>query len=255
VAAALAGRVDGEVCILSAVDREDEVADRDRRLAGIAVPGRPVHRKIVVDRDPAGAIHQTIRDLRDAVACMASHGRGRSAALVGSVATEVVARGRDTVVLVGPLYDEEQRGRAVLACVDDSPASAGLVPVARRWAEMLREPLVVVTVAEPVPESPRGGPEHRRFGPQGDIDAFLAALVAPLRAGGVAVETRVIWDPVSPAAGLALHLREHPAFLAALTSHARTGLHRAVFGSVAAAVVRTSSSPVLVMPMPRTTGE
>ncbi|MCU1462136.1 MAG: hypothetical protein JWO37_2211 [Acidimicrobiales bacterium] len=250
VAARLARRLDADVHLLSAVATVDEVVERERRLAALDVPGRPVERVVVVDRDPAGVIHETVRRLQDAVACMASHGRGRTAALVGSVATEVVARGHDPLVLVGPLVDDQRAGKRVIACVDDTPASATLLPVARRWAELLDERLCVLTVAEPVPESVHGGPEHRRFGPQGDVQAFLDAQVAPLRGEGEDVETQVVWDPISPAAGLAVFLRDDPAFLLVIASHARTGLARAVFGSVAAAIVRTSPSPVLVVPRP-----
>jgi nucleotide-binding universal stress UspA family protein len=75
-------------------------------------------------------------------------------------------------------------------------------------------------------------------------------LVEPLRADGDDVETRVVWDPISPAAGLSVFLRDDPAFLIVVTSRARTGLERAVLGSVAAAIVRTSPSAVLVVPRP-----
>jgi nucleotide-binding universal stress UspA family protein len=248
-ASRLAERLDADVHILSAVASEDDVAERERRLAGMEL-SRPVERTVVVDLDPAGAIHEAIRRLKEAIACMASHGRGRTAALIGSVATEVVARGHDPLVLVGPLRDERRPGTRVVVCVDDSAIWAPLLPVARHWADLLGERLCVVTVAEPVPESVHGGPEHRRFGPQGDVEAFLDLLVVPLRAEGADVEARVVWDPISPAAGLSVFLRDDPAFLLVIASRARTGLGRAVFGSVAAAVVRTSPSPVLVVPRP-----
>jgi hypothetical protein len=49
--------------------------------------------------------------------------RGRTAALVGSVATDIVARGNDPAVLVGPLVNLGRPMRRVVACVDDTPAS------------------------------------------------------------------------------------------------------------------------------------
>jgi nucleotide-binding universal stress UspA family protein len=247
VAARLADRLDADVHVLSAVPSVDDVEARQRALATVDAGDRLVERAVVVDLDPVGAIHETLRRLREAVACMASHGRGRTAALIGSVASEVVARGRDPVVVVGPMVDERVRGKGVIVCVDETAGSAALLPIGQRWARLLGERLIVVTVAEPVPESVHGGPEHRRFGPQGDVEAYLESLVEPLRAEGD-VEARVVWDPISPAAGLELLLRDEPAFLVVVASHARTGLARAVFGSVAAEVVRTSPSPVLVAP-------
>jgi len=80
-------RLGAEVHLLSAVESVDQVDARDRELARIEVPGHVVHRTVVVGRDPAGAIHEAVRRLQNAVACMATHGRARSAALVGSVAT------------------------------------------------------------------------------------------------------------------------------------------------------------------------
>jgi hypothetical protein len=72
-----------------------------------------------------------------AVACMATHGRARSTALVGSVATDVVARGHDPLVLVCPYIEQARRTADVVVCVDDSPASAGLVTVGLDWADRL----------------------------------------------------------------------------------------------------------------------
>jgi hypothetical protein len=86
-----------------------------------------VDRLVVVDLDPAGAIHEALR-LHLAVACLASHGRGRSAAVIGSVATEVVARGHDPVVVVGPMVEPHRGRHGVVACLDASPASGTCSP-------------------------------------------------------------------------------------------------------------------------------
>jgi nucleotide-binding universal stress UspA family protein len=182
---------------------------------------------------------------------MASHGQGRSAAVVGSVATEVVARGHDPLVIVGPHPDGHPAGHGVAVAVDDSPASAALLPIGVGWAGLLGEPLTVTTVAEPVPPPLRPDhPARRRFGPDGDVEAFLEGLVAPLRQEGHKVEALALYDPVSPASGLDLYLRDNPATMAVVASHALTGPTRIVFGSEAAAIVRRSPSPVLVVPRP-----
>jgi hypothetical protein len=133
---------------------------------------------------------------------MATHGRGRSVALVGSVANEVVARGHDPLILAGPLVGDRPLGADVVTCVDETPASAALVPIGLAWARRLREPLTVLTVAEPVPPPLDDRPERRRFGPDGDVEAFLEAMVAPVRseADDVPLRTVPVYDPISPAA-------------------------------------------------------
>lgn len=133
-----------------------------------------------------------------------------------------------------------------MACVDDSPASMSLIPVALRWAGLLGESLVVITVAELVPVRP--SPVRRRFGPDGDVDAFLKSLVEPVRDLGHHVDTVAVYDPTSPAGGVHSLLRERPATLVVVSTHARSGLAHIVFGSVAATIVHHSPSPVLVVP-------
>jgi nucleotide-binding universal stress UspA family protein len=207
---------------------------------------------VVVSLDAAGAIHEALRLAAPALACMATHGRGRSAALLGSVAMETLARGHDPLILIGPFVGDgprpESEPRGVMVCVDQSPFSELLVADAFAWAAELDEPLVIVTVAEPAPPPLRPGPVHRRFGPDGDVGAFLAALAAPVADQGVDVVTQVIWDPVSPADGLRQYLEERPAFLTVAGSHPRAGPTRLAFGSVAFNVVRHSRSPVMVVP-------
>jgi nucleotide-binding universal stress UspA family protein len=247
-AARLAARLDAEIQLLSAVESADEVGRREQALGRVSIPGHLVNRSVVVDRDPASAVHEALRKLGNAVACMATHGRTRSAALVGSVATDVVARVHDPLVLVSPYMDQPRRSSGVVACVDDSPAAAALVAVAVRWAELLAERCIVLTIAEDAPEPVTGGPVRRRFGPDGDAEAYLAALVAPFITAGHAVEAVVRYEPVNVWGGLSRYLLDHPAALVATNTRSRRGLRRLVLGSVAATIVRHSPSPVLVVP-------
>lgn len=253
VAWELARRLDAQVRLLSAVAKEQDLQHREEELAALDLPdGRALRRTVVLDPDPVHAIHDALLVNRPAVACMAIHGRGRSAALVGSVATEVVARGHDPLVLVGPLVGD-RRGPAagVVTCVDDTPASAALIPLALGWARRLVQPLEVVTVAEPVPRSVSDGSFHPRFGPEGDVDAFLKELLARVAIDEDAPVSAVpLYDPISPAEGVRSYLyrRDDLAALVVVSSRARTGVSRLVFGSVAATIVHHSPSPVMVVP-------
>ena len=136
------------------------------------------------------------------------------------------------------------------ACVDDSPAAVSLVAVAVRWAELLGEPCAVLTVPEDAPEPVTGRPVRRRFGPDGDAEEYLGALIEPFRADGHQVEPVVRYDPVSVWGGLYRYLNDHPAALVATNTRSWTGARRMVFGSVAATIVRHSPAPVLVAPRP-----
>jgi nucleotide-binding universal stress UspA family protein len=246
----LADRLGAGLVLFSAVPKEEDRRERVAWLSAVAPRGREARSWVVVNADPAGAIHETLKQLDAAIACMASHGRNRSAALVGSVATEVIARGHDALVLVGPMIDVDVDGKGVVACIDETPASQALLPVAARFADLLGESLDVITVAEPVLPSLTVGPPKRRFGPDEDVDMYLEATVAPLRAAGRAVETHAVYDPVSPAAGIRDYVWQHPASLVAVASHARRGAKRFLLGSVAAEVVHSIVSPVLVVPRP-----
>jgi nucleotide-binding universal stress UspA family protein len=247
-AARLAARLEAKIQLLSAVESADKVDRREQELGRVSIPGHVVNRSVVVDSDPASAVHEALRKLGNAVACMATRGRTRSAALVGSVATDVVARGNDPLVLVSPYIEQPRRSSGVVACVDDSPAAAALVAVAVRWAELLAERCIVLTIAEDAPEPVTGGTVRRRFGPDGDAEGYLAALVAPFITAGHAVEAVVRYEPVNVWGGLSRYLLDHPAALVATNTRSRRGLRRLVLGSVAATIVRHSPSPVLVVP-------
>lgn len=245
----LAGRLGGRVELVSAVDEEAQRAEREGYLASVVpslVGAGQIGTAVVVDRDPASVIHESLRQAGDAVACMATHGRGASAALVGSVATDVVARGRDPVVLVGPLVSEDRSGAGVVTCADERPESAALVHLAAGWGGRLAEPVVVVVVAEPVPPPLDDRPARRLFGPDGDVSAFVATLVEA--AGSAGVRGEVVWDPISPADGVITYLDDRPAALVVIASRARQALEHAVFGHTDAAVIHSSPSPVLVVP-------
>lgn len=169
----------GAQCTLLATDH---VADA---LAGHAVAGQP------------------------ALVCLATHGRDRSSAIVGSTAATLVDLLHDPIVLVGP---QTQTARPdvsapVVVAVGGQAEDHDLVHIAAQWATRLARRLVLATVVEPAPETLRG--EHlpsRAHGPA-DPDVYLAELMAPLERTDIAVSTEVINDPVSVDGGLVGWLR------------------------------------------------
>jgi len=216
--------------------------------ATVGEAGVPVAWSVVVDRDPAAAIHECRRQLDDAVGCLATHGRGASAALVGSVATEVVARGHDSLVLVGPLLAEKPIGTGVVACVSGGPETTEVLGAGVAWGGWLQEPVVAAMVAEPVPDPVRDRPAHRLFGPDGDVAAELAALVASVAPRHADLQGEVVWDPISPADGAVSFVEDHPAALVVVGARVHQVGPRAVLGHTSATIIHRCPNPVLMLP-------
>jgi nucleotide-binding universal stress UspA family protein len=142
----------------------------------------------------------------------------------------------------------------LIACVDGSPFSEALLPVASTWAAALGMSLTILTVAEPINPPMRTDTKWiRRHGPDTDADEYIARLVREWQRAGPDTNGQVVYDPISPAEGLTAHFREHPAGLVAVNSHARSGLRGLLLGSTAASIARTSVVPTLVVPPPTTT--
>ncbi len=252
-ASQLAERLDASVYLLSAVDSVDEEPARVAWLESLEIVKARVEYDVLVSRDPAGAIHEMLRRLPLSIACMASHARVRTAAMTRSVLTELLVRGHDQVIAVGPAcgdfagWTEHQPPRGVVVGVDDNAEAAHLLEVAADWSAQLREPLEVLTVAEPVPPPVVSGPVRRSYGPD-DVDHFLRALLARARLDAVELEPRVLYNPISPVDGIISWVHEHRTMLVVVGTAAPTGLERLAKGSTAAAITRKSAAPVLVVP-------
>ncbi|MGH9290735.1 MAG: universal stress protein [Acidimicrobiales bacterium] len=183
------------------------------------------------------------------LACLATHGRDRSAAALSSTAMSVLDRTSDPVILVGP--------QARLPCAFDAPVVVAvngaatdhsLVDVARGWTARLGNRLVIATVAEPVPGSfHEGRMLHRARGPA-DPEGYVAGLAARAGDASFTIETRVAYDPISVHGGL-VRLVDRTAALLVVGSHHRTRPSRALFGSQTARIVHDIGVPALVVPL------
>jgi nucleotide-binding universal stress UspA family protein len=252
VARTMAERLGARIAVVSVAATGADIEAHERHAAALAdaldVDGDS--RWVVVAPSAAAGIALVAGDLGATVVCMSSHGHGRSAALVGSVADAVLDELHAPVLLVGPTAMAGAADLPVVATVDGSPQSEASVQVAADWASSLDTDLRVVTVFEPVPEPMSGRTAHRVHGPDGDVDAYLSAVVgrASLSATGRQATAVAVDGPIGAADGLRTWLEEHPAQLVVATTHARTGLRRAIQGSVAARIVHHSPAPVLLVP-------
>jgi nucleotide-binding universal stress UspA family protein len=200
-----------------------------------------VDTELIIDRPPAEAILLVLDEGPDAVACMATHGRGGlGQAVLGSVAEEVI-RGTDRpIVLVGPSYRPPPPSAGplrIVAAWDGSEVSTAVAPAVVELASQLE---AAVTVVEVVP-TPSLAPV-RRDPETGEERPTLEALV---RAAGVPVEHSVRRG--DPAEEIAIAADVLDAGYVVMATHGRSGLARLALGSVAMRVVHHSRCPVVVV--------
>ena len=235
--------------LVSMIGTADEMSTRQRELAKSLAGDPAAEAEIVIDGDigpvecPVGAAFELV-----GVSLLVAL---QVIPLSKDHAPKAIEHGRE--IARGCVVDHKQVAAdrtsswTVMACVDDDPSAGTVVDVALGWASLLHGNVIVAAAAEPVPESAHGTPT-RGFGPQGDVDAYLEKLVSPRRQDGTAIETVVVWDPISPADGVAEYAAKNDVAMVVVGTHSRSGLRRLALGSVAANVVHRSPSPVLVVP-------
>ncbi len=200
----------------------------------------------------ADAIADVARE-HDAMVCMATHGHGRSVALIGSIPEDVVRQSSLPVLLVGPSADVYEDGpiREFVVAVSGDESDDTVCGVAVEWAAAYDLDVRFVTVVQSAPAPVDAtAPSDRWFGPAGDEHLYVADLVLRFERSGVDVAGEVVHDAVSVAGGLAQFMRSTPGSVLVVGTHGRTGMPRFVHGSVASKIVAASSVPVLMLPLP-----
>ncbi|HEX6239195.1 MAG TPA: universal stress protein [Acidimicrobiales bacterium] len=199
--------------------------------------------------DVSEAIAGTLTGDEPGLPCLATHGRDRSAAVLGSVAEAVVERVAMPVVLAGPQSRPARADDApIMAGVDGGDDDGQVVEAALGWAATTGRRLVVATVAEPVPAPYREDrPVRRGHGPP-DPEGYVEALVERALGSGVEVVGRVAYDPVSVRDGL-VDLAGDTTALVVLGTHHRSRPARTLRGSHAARIVHDLRVPALLVPL------
>jgi nucleotide-binding universal stress UspA family protein len=136
--------------------------------------------------------------------------------------------------------DAKMFQRALVA-LDGSAEAEAILPFFLQVAGPLDVEVVLFRV---VPDRP-GSTMTEQADQQLDAEEYLAPLAVEMRDKGVRVSTQV--QRGEPVAEILAVARAAGADLIAMTTHGRTGLRRAVMGSVADAVVRQSDIPVLLL--------
>jgi nucleotide-binding universal stress UspA family protein len=117
----------------------------------------------------------------------------------------------------------------IVVATDFSPASEPALRVALDYARRLGARLHIIHVRWPGADP----------GPDGRLEALASSA-------GVPVTTTALAG--TPASQIVEYARAHDATLIVIGTHGRTGVSRALIGSVAERVVRTAPCPVLVVP-------
>jgi nucleotide-binding universal stress UspA family protein len=182
------------------------------------------------------AILRALADIddRNTLVCMAAHGRVRTRLPLASVSDALVRLSPYPMVLVGPdaapLLPPVGR---MIVCLDGSSTAEAVLPVAADLGRALGAHLTLLHVLE----KPHSG--HV-------IHGYLADLARELQ--GIPVHVAV---HTANGAGAATVIREHAAetgaALVAMATHGRSGVDRALHGSVVQSVVHRGPCPVVVV--------
>ena len=216
----------------------DSTSEHLQALVG-HFPDRPCHTAVLLESDPAEQIGRYANAEQVDLVAMATHARsGLGRVLIGSVTEAVIRRTSRPVLLLGPRADPVPPApRSLILCVDGSPLSEALIPIAAFRAQALQLRVTVVQVV-----SPRG--ERAVLPPDVSEQAYVERLGRMLRERGVDAGWEVLHG-AGTAATICAYAREVPGAIVALGTHSREGLSRLALGSVAMAVVQHCVRPVL----------
>lgn len=254
VACWLAGDLGAPLHLVEVVDDGGDTDHAIHYLADLARRHNATSWHVARDQRPREAIAAALGAEPPSLACLATHGRDRSASTLGSVAMQVLDDATEPVLLVGPRARPPCADDApVVVAIDGTPGDRRVVRVAAEWAARLRRRLVVVTVTEP---SPAGFRQHRPVrrsrGPV-DPETCVSLLAAEAMAEGTGlgpgqVDARVVHDPVSVRDAIVDHVGRTTALLV-IGTHRRTRPLHGVLGRHVSRIVHDIEVPALIVPL------
>jgi nucleotide-binding universal stress UspA family protein len=144
----------------------------------------------------------------------------------------------------------------ILVCLDGSTLAEQILPYAAEQARRFGCQMTLLHVAlEPVmaASGAAGGPEHlekpgvldQMKEEQKQAQAYLERVAVKLRQDGLEVDVVILQE--SPGDAIVSYASDNGYGLIAMATHGRSGLGRAIFGSVAEHVLRNSDVPLLVI--------
>ena len=244
---------DSEGGITSSVDYLGEVCER-LRAQGIRC-------ETYIDQGaPAAVILNYIERRSPDLIAMSTHGfSGFRRMVVGSVTTTILPRARIPLLAVHPGGDGADVSgsfESLIIPLDMSERSEDVLPLAARLADTLKLDVTLVTCL-PSPGQLYTGSSPEVFSYPDDLiqqaqDAAEQYLAGVCDDFNEEHRLNARWECLEggPASTIVEFAASQPNPLIAMCTQGRTGLGRWVLGSVTDAVIRTGSTPVLVIPHP-----
>jgi nucleotide-binding universal stress UspA family protein len=213
----------------------DGIVKRVERDAPVAVDS------VLLEGDIARRLEDHARAVEADVVIITTHAReGFSRAWAGSV-TEALIRTTTLPVLALRWRPEEPEPpppevKCLLVPLDGSPLAEAILPPAAELATALGSRVVLMHAVHSGAMG-RARSTHAR--------TYLSRVAQPLRSQGLDVET-LVFSHGTTAEAICRAARQVDADLIALATHGRTGLGKAVLGSVTLDVLHRSDRPLLV---------
>ena len=197
--------------------------------------------RFLISPDPAIAIIEELDKNPRAIAALTTHGRTAwGEALLGSVALKVIRGAKRPVLLYRARSDSSSAPVKItnlVVALDGSEFSEKIVPAAASMAKALNSRIMLVQAL----------PTERAALPSGDVleSSYLQGKAAEIKRK---YDIKPSWDVLHGEAGDAIcrYVNGMQDTVLAMTSHARGGLERVVFGSVAATCIHDAGVPILI---------
>jgi nucleotide-binding universal stress UspA family protein len=276
-ARALAGRTGASLTLVRATQMPAGVGDRtveytrliteaeqylSAQAADLTARGFAVQTGVPFGGSPAAWITEEVAIRHADLIVMATHDRsGPNRWLHGSVAEAVVSHAGVPVMLVRATEGVRPIERLgvplpeLIVPLDGSSLAEAALPLARGLAKALGGHILLVG-AIPTPGqliAVQGGAigtyvgsDHARL--VNEAKEYLEAIVRSLAASGLSAEASVRQG--RPATEIGEAAREHTVAAVVMATHGRTGLVRAVLGSVAGEILHQGTSPVILVRPP-----
>lgn len=245
VARAITAPRGGRVTLLRVVPHTDALAREEEHLRD-CTRRYGAELRLRVSPDPAQAIVAELGREPRAIAALTTHGRTAWVeAVMGTVALHVIREAKRPVIVFCPLdqtREAPKQIKTVALTLDGSAFSERMIPYAVKATQYLAARLVLIQAL----------PVHQDFSPiaaheKSDIleSSYLHRKAGEIKvAHGIDVDWEVLHG--DPAEAICRYLSDVPESLLAMTTHARSGLERAVLGSVAGACLRRAGVPLLL---------
>jgi nucleotide-binding universal stress UspA family protein len=212
---------------------------------------------IVRQGEPADEILKQVQLQRVDLIVMRTHGRvGLERAVIGSVAERVLTHTNVPVMTLRPGGRRVSHIERLVVPVGGSPGGAVALATAVGLAKATDATIHLVQVVVPIPVQAWAAYSGMTYyDPAWDEEAlnsaksYVTGLVGRLRDAGVKASGDAHMVP-DVARGIVDVADKLSADLVVMSTHARTGVARAVLGSAADALVRTAHCPVLLIHRP-----